>query len=73
MHHFLIFLIQQQLGMCLPPRGRRPPTRSVAVQKEVCTLGPDGRTKTVMLVDAAQQTGKNTKAVNKGAEHSVLF
>uniref|UniRef100_A0AAX7VHR9 Ribosomal protein eL8/eL30/eS12/Gadd45 domain-containing protein n=1 Tax=Astatotilapia calliptera TaxID=8154 RepID=A0AAX7VHR9_ASTCA len=36
--------------------SRRPPTRSVAVQKEVCTLGPDGRTKTVMLVDAAQQT-----------------
>ncbi|XP_040913947.1 selenocysteine insertion sequence-binding protein 2-like [Toxotes jaculatrix] len=47
---------QQQLGVCQPPRGRRPPTRNVAVQKEVCTLGPDGRTKTVMLVDAAQQT-----------------
>ncbi|XP_071345196.1 selenocysteine insertion sequence-binding protein 2-like isoform X1 [Trachinotus anak] len=47
---------QQQLGVCHPPRGRRPPTRNVAVQKEVCTLGPDGRTKTVMLVDAAQQT-----------------
>ncbi|XP_034727006.1 selenocysteine insertion sequence-binding protein 2-like isoform X2 [Etheostoma cragini] len=49
-------LPKQQLGVCQPPRGRRPPTRSVAVQKEVCTLGPDGRTKTVMLVDAAQQT-----------------
>ncbi|AWP01369.1 putative selenocysteine insertion sequence-binding protein 2-like [Scophthalmus maximus] len=47
---------QLQLGVCQPPRGRRPPTRNVAVQKEVCTLGPDGRTKTVMLVDAAQQT-----------------
>ncbi|XP_041643776.1 selenocysteine insertion sequence-binding protein 2-like [Cheilinus undulatus] len=47
---------KQQLGVCQPPRGRRPPTRSVAVQKEVCTLGPDGRTKTVLLVDAAQQT-----------------
>lgn len=47
---------KQQLGACQPLRGRRPPTRSVAVQKEVCTLGPDGRTKTVMLVDAAQQT-----------------
>nr|XP_046248714.1 selenocysteine insertion sequence-binding protein 2-like isoform X2 [Scatophagus argus] len=47
---------KQQLGVCQPPRGRRPPTRSVAVQKEVCTFGPDGRTKTVMLVDAAQQT-----------------
>ncbi|XP_042254841.1 selenocysteine insertion sequence-binding protein 2-like isoform X1 [Thunnus maccoyii] len=49
-------LPKQQLGVCQPPRGRRPPTRSVAVQKEVCTMGPDGRTKTVMLVDAAQQT-----------------
>ncbi|XP_031704385.1 selenocysteine insertion sequence-binding protein 2-like isoform X2 [Anarrhichthys ocellatus] len=49
-------LPKQQLGVCQPPRGRRPPTRSVAVQKEVCTLGPDGRTKMVMLVDAAQQT-----------------
>lgn len=60
------FLLQQQLGVCQPPRGRRPPTRSVAVQKEVCTLGPDGRTKTV-LVDAAQQTGKNTVAIIKDA------
>uniref|UniRef100_A0AAX7USQ8 Ribosomal protein eL8/eL30/eS12/Gadd45 domain-containing protein n=1 Tax=Astatotilapia calliptera TaxID=8154 RepID=A0AAX7USQ8_ASTCA len=49
-------LPKQHLGVCQPTRGRRPPTRSVAVQKEVCTLGPDGRTKTVMLVDAAQQT-----------------
>uniref|UniRef100_A0A672G5E7 Ribosomal protein eL8/eL30/eS12/Gadd45 domain-containing protein n=1 Tax=Salarias fasciatus TaxID=181472 RepID=A0A672G5E7_SALFA len=39
--------------VCQPPRGRRPPTRNVAVQKEVCALGP---VKTVMLVDAAQQT-----------------
>ncbi|XP_068176637.1 selenocysteine insertion sequence-binding protein 2-like isoform X2 [Antennarius striatus] len=49
-------LSKPQFGLCQPPRGRRPPTRSVAVQKEVCTFGPDGRTKTVMLVDAAQQT-----------------
>uniref|UniRef100_A0A8D0A4Y2 SECIS binding protein 2 like n=1 Tax=Sander lucioperca TaxID=283035 RepID=A0A8D0A4Y2_SANLU len=49
-------MVRPNLGVCQPPRGRRPPTRSVAVQKEVCTLGPDGRTKTVTLVDAAQQT-----------------
>lgn len=30
-------------------------------------MGPDGRTKTVMLVDAAQQTGKNTAASMKKA------
>ncbi|XP_067105061.1 selenocysteine insertion sequence-binding protein 2-like isoform X3 [Osmerus mordax] len=54
---------QQQLGVCQPPRSRRPPpTRSVAVQKEVCASGPDGRTKTVLLVDAAQQTGMHTSA-----------
>ncbi|KAM8876019.1 selenocysteine insertion sequence-binding protein 2-like [Synchiropus picturatus] len=49
-------LPKQQQGVCQAPRGRRPPTRNVAVQKEVCTIGLDGRTKTVMLVDAAQQT-----------------
>ncbi|XP_047219497.1 selenocysteine insertion sequence-binding protein 2-like isoform X1 [Girardinichthys multiradiatus] len=47
---------QSHLAVCQPPRGHRPPTRNVAVQKEVRTLTPDGRTKTVMLVDAAQQT-----------------
>uniref|UniRef100_A0A8C6T2K0 SECIS binding protein 2 like n=1 Tax=Neogobius melanostomus TaxID=47308 RepID=A0A8C6T2K0_9GOBI len=47
-----VFPKQQLLGSYQAPRGRR----SVAVQKEVCTVGPDGRTKTVRLVDAAQQT-----------------
>lgn len=64
----LFFPPQQQLGVCQPPRGRRPPTRSVAVQKEVCTFGPDGRTKTVMLVDAAQQTGKKSAAIFEDAQ-----
>ncbi|XP_052438123.1 selenocysteine insertion sequence-binding protein 2-like isoform X1 [Carassius gibelio] len=39
-----------------PIRAKRPVMRSVAVQKEVCAAGPDGRSKTVLLVDAAQQT-----------------
>uniref|UniRef100_A0A8C8E1V1 SECIS binding protein 2 like n=1 Tax=Oryzias sinensis TaxID=183150 RepID=A0A8C8E1V1_9TELE len=47
---------KQHLGVYQAARGRRPPTRNAAVQKEVCTLGPDGITKNVMLVDAAQQT-----------------
>uniref|UniRef100_A0A8K9X301 SECIS binding protein 2 like n=1 Tax=Oncorhynchus mykiss TaxID=8022 RepID=A0A8K9X301_ONCMY len=47
---------QQQVGLCQSLRARRPPMRTVAVQKEVCSSGPDGRTKTVLLVDAAQQT-----------------
>lgn len=69
-HLFLFFHSQQQLGICQPPRGRRPPTRNVAVQKEVCTFGPDGRTKTVMLVDAAQQTGKKPTTTIENAQPS---
>ncbi|XP_013888490.1 selenocysteine insertion sequence-binding protein 2-like, partial [Austrofundulus limnaeus] len=47
---------QPHLSVGQTVRGRRPPSRSVAVQKEVCTLAPDGRTRTILLVDAAQQT-----------------
>ncbi|XP_015198523.1 selenocysteine insertion sequence-binding protein 2-like isoform X2 [Lepisosteus oculatus] len=39
-----------------PIRSKRPPMRSVAVQKEISSSGPDGRSKTVLLVDASQQT-----------------
>ncbi|XP_026086152.1 selenocysteine insertion sequence-binding protein 2-like isoform X2 [Carassius auratus] len=42
--------------MAQPIRAKRPVMRSTAVQKEVCAAGPDGRFKTVLLVDAAQQT-----------------
>uniref|UniRef100_A0A3Q3EGZ7 SECIS binding protein 2 like n=1 Tax=Labrus bergylta TaxID=56723 RepID=A0A3Q3EGZ7_9LABR len=62
-----------KLGVSQPSRGRRPPTRSVAVQKEVCTFGPDGRTKTVLLVDAAQQTGKKTSEIMKNKLSSPLL
>lgn len=43
--------------MAQPIRAKRPVMRSVAVQKEVGAAGPDGRSRTVLLVDAAQQTG----------------
>ncbi|XP_071257130.1 selenocysteine insertion sequence-binding protein 2-like isoform X3 [Salvelinus alpinus] len=60
---------QQQVGLCQPLRARRPPMRTVAVQKEVCSSGPDGRTKTVLLVDAAQQTDfPGDSACGRGAE-----
>ncbi|XP_036420463.1 selenocysteine insertion sequence-binding protein 2-like isoform X1 [Colossoma macropomum] len=42
--------------MAQPIRAKRPVMRSVAVQKEVGAAGPDGRPRTVLLVDAAQQT-----------------
>ncbi|XP_058607793.1 selenocysteine insertion sequence-binding protein 2-like isoform X2 [Onychostoma macrolepis] len=45
-----------QKPVAQPMRAKRPVMRSVAVQKEVCAAGPDGRSKTVLLVDAAQQT-----------------
>ncbi|XP_041750545.2 selenocysteine insertion sequence-binding protein 2-like isoform X2 [Coregonus clupeaformis] len=51
-----MFNQQQQVGLCQPLKDRRPPMRTVAVQKEMCSSGPVGRTKTVLLVDAAQQT-----------------
>uniref|UniRef100_A0A3Q3DQ84 SECIS binding protein 2 like n=1 Tax=Hippocampus comes TaxID=109280 RepID=A0A3Q3DQ84_HIPCM len=47
---------KQHLGVCQPARGRRPPNRTLAMQKEVCNIGHDGWTKKVLLVDAAQQT-----------------
>ncbi|CAL8243536.1 unnamed protein product [Lota lota] len=64
-------LPKQQLGACQPLRGRRPPARSVAGQKEVCgALGPNGRAKTVLLVDAAQQTDfPGEVAMRAGVEH----
>ncbi|XP_061739740.1 selenocysteine insertion sequence-binding protein 2-like isoform X2 [Nerophis ophidion] len=49
-------LPKHQVSVCQPPRGRRPPPRNVMIQKEVCAIGPDGRSKKVLLVDAAQQT-----------------
>lgn len=47
--------------MLQPMRAKRVPPRrhDVAVQKEVGVSGPDGRSKTVLLVDAAQQTGRS--------------
>ncbi|XP_034161087.2 selenocysteine insertion sequence-binding protein 2-like isoform X1 [Pangasianodon hypophthalmus] len=42
--------------MAQPIRVKRPVMRSVAVQKEVAAAGPDGKSRTVLLVDAAQQT-----------------
>ncbi|XP_028986381.1 selenocysteine insertion sequence-binding protein 2-like isoform X2 [Betta splendens] len=66
-------LPKQHLGVCQPPRGRRAPTRSVAVQKEVCTLGVGGRTKTVLLVDAAQQTDFPAEMSGRCAAPSPLL
>uniref|UniRef100_A0A4W4HKN4 SECIS binding protein 2 like n=1 Tax=Electrophorus electricus TaxID=8005 RepID=A0A4W4HKN4_ELEEL len=49
-----------------PMRARRPVMRSVAVQKEVGAAGPDGKSRTVLLVDAAQQTDFPGEACGAG-------
>ncbi|XP_040198580.1 selenocysteine insertion sequence-binding protein 2-like isoform X2 [Rana temporaria] len=40
---------------------KRPPMKSVAVQKETCSSGPDSRSKIVLLVDACQQTESSSE------------
>ncbi|XP_026878589.2 selenocysteine insertion sequence-binding protein 2-like isoform X1 [Electrophorus electricus] len=55
---------QQQVAQ--PMRARRPVMRSVAVQKEVGAAGPDGKSRTVLLVDAAQQTDFPGEACGAG-------
>ncbi|XP_077050748.1 selenocysteine insertion sequence-binding protein 2-like [Siphateles boraxobius] len=57
--------------MAQPIRAKRPVMRSVAVQKEVCATGPDGRSKTVLLVDAAQQTDFPGEASGSGTVRCV--
>ncbi|XP_076850087.1 selenocysteine insertion sequence-binding protein 2-like isoform X2 [Brachyhypopomus gauderio] len=49
-----------------PMRAKRPVMRSVAVQKEVGAAGPDGKSRTVLLVDAAQQTDFPGEACSAG-------
>ncbi|TRY90173.1 hypothetical protein DNTS_033358 [Danionella cerebrum] len=48
--------IPKQQPIAQPIRTQRPVMRSVAVQKEICAPGADGKSRTVLLVDAAQQT-----------------
>lgn len=55
--YFLFILKPPQQGV--PQiKCKRPPMKSVAVQKETCSSGPDSRSKIVLLVDACQQTGE---------------
>ncbi|XP_052008145.1 selenocysteine insertion sequence-binding protein 2-like isoform X3 [Xyrauchen texanus] len=58
--------VMHKQPMSQPMRVKRPVMRSVAVQKEVGAAGPDGRSKTVLLVDAAQQTDFPGETCNSG-------
>lgn len=50
---------------------KRPPMKSVAVQKETCAAGPDVRSKIVLLVDACQQTDFPNEIANKSLSESM--
>ncbi|KAM4675604.1 selenocysteine insertion sequence-binding protein 2-like [Discoglossus pictus] len=50
---------------------KRPPMKSVAIQKESCASGPDARSKIVLLVDACQQTDFPTEIANKSILEST--
>lgn len=49
--------LKQQQPLQLHIKSKRPPVKSVATQKETSASGPENRSKIVLLVDAAQQTG----------------
>nr|XP_033776683.1 selenocysteine insertion sequence-binding protein 2-like isoform X2 [Geotrypetes seraphini] len=49
---------------------KRPPMKSVAVQKETNASGPDSRSKIVLLVDAAQQTDFPSDIASKSLSES---
>ncbi|XP_029430806.1 selenocysteine insertion sequence-binding protein 2-like isoform X2 [Rhinatrema bivittatum] len=50
---------------------KRPPMKSVAVQKETSASGPDSRSKIVLLVDAAQQTDFPSDIASKSLSEST--
>ena len=52
--HFTMSSLQK---FSQPMKAKRLPVRSMMAQKETGVLGPGSRWKSVLLVDAAQQTG----------------
>ncbi|XP_075064075.1 selenocysteine insertion sequence-binding protein 2-like [Mixophyes fleayi] len=50
---------------------KRPPMKSVAIQKETCASGRDTRSKIVLLVDACQQTDFPSEIANKSLSESM--
>uniref|UniRef100_H3AX74 SECIS binding protein 2 like n=1 Tax=Latimeria chalumnae TaxID=7897 RepID=H3AX74_LATCH len=52
-------------------KNKRPPMRSVAVQKEINSSGPDNRSKIVLLVDASQQTDFPADIASKNLSDGV--
>lgn len=54
---FFFYFNQQQL-IQQHIKSKRPLVKNVAIQKETSAVGPDNRSKIVLLVDASQQTGK---------------
>nr|XP_033776684.1 selenocysteine insertion sequence-binding protein 2-like isoform X3 [Geotrypetes seraphini] len=64
-------LVHKQPQQLLPQvKMKRPPMKSVAVQKETNASGPDSRSKIVLLVDAAQQTDFPSDIASKSLSES---
>uniref|UniRef100_A0AC11B344 SECIS binding protein 2 like n=1 Tax=Ovis aries TaxID=9940 RepID=A0AC11B344_SHEEP len=57
-------LIQQHI------KSKRPLVKNVAIQKETSAVGPDNRSKIVLLVDASQQTDFPSDIANKSLSES---
>uniref|UniRef100_A0A8C5WFC2 SECIS binding protein 2 like n=1 Tax=Leptobrachium leishanense TaxID=445787 RepID=A0A8C5WFC2_9ANUR len=65
-------LIHKPPQQLLPQiKYKRPPMKSVAVQKETCASGPDTRSKVVLLMDACQQTDFPSEIANKSLCESM--
>ncbi|KAG8440510.1 hypothetical protein GDO86_006312 [Hymenochirus boettgeri] len=64
--------LTQKSQQALPqPKCKRPPMKSVAIQKETCASGPDSRSNFVLLVDACQQTDFPNEIASKSLCESM--
>ncbi|XP_041442722.1 selenocysteine insertion sequence-binding protein 2-like isoform X2 [Xenopus laevis] len=64
-------LIHKPQQVLPQPKCKRPPMKSVAIQKETCASGPDARSKIILLMDACQQTDFPHEIANKTLCESV--
>nr|XP_034986921.1 selenocysteine insertion sequence-binding protein 2-like isoform X4 [Zootoca vivipara] len=63
--------VQKQQPPQIHIKSKRPPVKSVAIQKETSASGPESRPKIVLLVDACQQTDFPSEIASKSLSESV--
>ncbi|KAM6302256.1 selenocysteine insertion sequence-binding protein 2-like isoform 3-T3 [Podargus strigoides] len=64
-------VVQKQQQLQTHIKNKRPPVKNVATQKETSSSGPENRSKTVLLVDASQQTDFPSDIANKSLSESA--